>query len=85
MPQSQLLPDGRVLISGSDPQTPGFPEEMRVEVYIPPYLTQGRTQPSFTVDQKDWNYGESYTIHVTLHHGTTSTMRVSLMAGRLSP
>lgn len=27
-----LLPDGRVLVSGSDPQTPGFPEEFRVEV-----------------------------------------------------
>jgi hypothetical protein len=30
-----LLPDGRVLISGSDPQTPGLPEEPRIEVYNP--------------------------------------------------
>ncbi|PIL32445.1 hypothetical protein GSI_05147 [Ganoderma sinense ZZ0214-1] len=79
--ESTLLPDGRVLISGSDPQSPQFPEEMRVEVYIPPYLTDGRKQPSFTVDQKDWTYGGSYTIHVQLFQGTTSTMRVSLIAG----
>ena len=69
------------MISGSDPQTPGFPEEMRVEVYIPPYLNDGRTQPSFTVDEKDWEYGGSYTIHVQLFEGTTDTMRVSMIAG----
>ncbi|KAI0667510.1 hypothetical protein C8Q78DRAFT_1105323 [Trametes maxima] len=79
--ESTLLPDGRVLISGSDPETPGFPEETRVEVYIPPYLTDGRVQPSFTVDEQDWAYGGTYTIHVNLHQGTTSTMRVSLIAG----
>ena len=53
-----------------------------MEVYIPPYLTDGRKQPSFTVDQKDWAYGGSYTIHVQLLQGTTSTMRVSLIAGK---
>lgn len=30
--QAILLPDGRVLISGSDPQTPGLNEEFRIEV-----------------------------------------------------
>lgn len=30
--EATLLPDGRVLISGSDPQTPGFNEEFRIEV-----------------------------------------------------
>lgn len=29
-----LLPDGRVLVSGSDPQSPVFPEEFRVEVCL---------------------------------------------------
>ena len=57
---------------------------MRVEVYIPPYLTDGRQQPSFTVDQQDWEYGGSYTIQVTLNEGTTDTMRVSLIAGGFS-
>ncbi|RPD53575.1 galactose oxidase [Lentinus tigrinus ALCF2SS1-7] len=82
--EATLLPDGRVLISGSDPESPQFPEEMRVEVYIPPYLNQGFTQPSFTVDEKDWEYGGSYTIHVTLHQGTTANMRVSMIAATSS-
>lgn len=85
----QLLNDGRVLISGSDPQTFNpdgtaiFPEELRLEVYVPPYLSQGLTQPKFTIQQTDWAYGGSYQIQVNLFHGTTSTMRVSLMAGML--
>lgn len=54
---------------------------MRIEVYIPPYLNEGRTQPNFTVAETEWNYGGSYDIEVNLHHGTTDTMRVSLIAG----
>ncbi|KAF7333204.1 hypothetical protein MVEN_02386300 [Mycena venus] len=75
-----LLPDARVLVSGSDPQTPQYPEEMRIEAYYPPYLTQGRVQPSFTIATTDWAYGSSHPIVVTLHQGTTSTMKVSLVA-----
>ncbi|KAI0808290.1 hypothetical protein C8Q74DRAFT_1189458 [Fomes fomentarius] len=80
----RLLPDGRVLVSGSDPESPQFPEETRVEVYIPPYLNEGRTQPSFTVDEKDWEYGGSYTFHVNLPRGPISNMRVSLIAATSS-
>ena len=86
----QLLYDGRVLISGSDPQTnypngtAKFPEEMRIEVYIPPYLNEGRTQPNFTITETDWEYGGQYEINVNLFHGDTSTMRVSLIAGKYS-
>ena len=50
-------------------------------MYIPPYLTQGFTQPSFTIATTDWAYGGNYQIAVTLHHGTTATMKVSLIAG----
>jgi hypothetical protein len=32
--EATLLPDGRVLISGSDPQTPGLPEELRIHPAI---------------------------------------------------
>lgn len=84
----QLLQDGRVLISGSDPQTNNpdgtikFPEEFRVEVYIPPYLNEGRIQPSYNLTQNDWVYGGSYPITVHLPQGTTDTMRVSLIAGK---
>ncbi|KAJ6589404.1 copper radical oxidase [Mycena capillaripes] len=79
-----LLPDGRVLISGSDPEDNLNPEEFRIEVYIPPYLVQGRTQPSFNITNTDWAYGSQHTITVTLHQGTTSTMKVSLIAATSS-
>lgn len=54
---------------------------MRIEVYIPPYLNEGRTQPNFTVNETNWQYGGKYEINVNLFHGTTDTMRVSLIAG----
>ncbi|KAJ6514787.1 glyoxal oxidase N-terminus-domain-containing protein [Mycena vulgaris] len=79
-----LLPDGRVLVSGSDPLTPVNPEEHRIEVYIPPYLAQGFTQPSFNLTDTDWAYGSNHKIEVTLHHGTPSTMKVSLIAATSS-
>ncbi|KAF8129080.1 copper radical oxidase-like protein [Boletus edulis] len=82
--EATLLPDGRVLVSGSDPQTPGYPEELRIEVYIPPYLNRGLKQPTFTISQTDWALGGQYQIVVTLFQGTTSTMRVSLVAASSS-
>ncbi|KAJ9116297.1 hypothetical protein QFC22_004737 [Naganishia vaughanmartiniae] len=77
-----LLHDGRVLVTGSDPQDPEFPEEFRVEVYVPPYLTDGRTQPQFTIaaGQTDWAYGSSHSITVTRNTGAVGSMRVSLVA-----
>jgi hypothetical protein len=77
--EATLLPDGRVLISGSDPQTPGLPEELRIEVYIPPYLSQGFQQPIVTVQNTDWAYGGQYQITVQLFQGTVGGMRVSLV------
>ncbi|KAF8623873.1 hypothetical protein AX17_007275 [Amanita inopinata Kibby_2008] len=88
--EATLLPDGRVLVSGSDPQTIDangnaiYPEEFRVEVYYPPYLSQGLKQPEFSITNKDWAYGGQYTIDVTLYQGTTSTMRVSLITATSS-
>ncbi|GJE95268.1 DUF1929 domain-containing protein [Phanerochaete sordida] len=57
---------------------------MRIEVYIPPYLSEGRTQPNFTIQETDWSYGGQYDIDVNLFHGTTSTMRVSMIAATSS-
>jgi hypothetical protein len=76
--EATLLPDGRVLISGSDPLTPGLPEELRIEVYIPPYLNQGLTQPVVTVPNTDWAYGGEYQITAQLFQG--QTIRISLLA-----
>jgi hypothetical protein len=82
--EATLLPDGRVLISGSDPETPGLPEELRIEVYIPPYLNQGFKQPVLTVPVTDWAYGQQYQITVQLFQGKTSGMRVSLIGATSS-
>lgn len=76
--EASLLPDGRVMLSGSDPQTSGLLEELRIEVYIPPYLSQGLTQPTVTVPNTDWAYGGQYQINVKLFQG--QAMRVSLVA-----
>lgn len=79
-----LLNDGRVLVSGSDPETPGFPQEYRVEVYIPPYLSNGLKQPVVNATVTNWAYGSSNQIKVQLFQGTTSTMKVSLVSGEQS-
>jgi hypothetical protein len=78
--ESILLQDGRVLVSGSDPQDGVHPEEYRVEVFVPPYLLSGLTPPTFTIAKTDWAYGDQVSITVQLFQGTTSTMRISLLA-----
>lgn len=77
-----LLQDGRVLVTGSDPEDPRFPQEYRVEVYIPPYLSSGLPQPTYNIENTDWAYNGTYSISVHLLSGSTSTMRVSLIAGK---
>jgi hypothetical protein len=80
------MQDGRVLISGSDPEDGTHPEEFRVEVFTPPYLLKGNTQPTFTIvnNAKDWAYGGTYTVNVQLFQGTTSTVKFSLIGGVVS-
>ena len=78
--EAVLLQDGRVLVSGSDPEDARYPQEYRVEVFLPPYLLSGLKQPNVTVPKTDFAYGETFTIEVELFQGTTADMRVSLMA-----
>jgi hypothetical protein len=86
--EATLLPDGRVLVTGSDPNPDKpfngpFPEEFRVEVYVPPYLAAGQKQPTFSVPVKDWAYGGQYTLeNVQLFMG--GNPRVSLIAATSS-
>jgi hypothetical protein len=77
--EAVLLQDGRVLITGSDPQDAQFPQEYRVEVFLPPYLLNGATRPSFTIQNKDWSYSQQITIDVTLPSGNAHGVRVSLL------
>ncbi|KAK3940061.1 glyoxal oxidase-like protein [Diplogelasinospora grovesii] len=53
------LLDGRVLISGSDPEDGVNPEEYRIEVFVPPYLLNGKPRPTFTIANKDWSWGQA--------------------------
>lgn len=80
-----LLQDGRVLVSGSDPNpdtpdTGPFPEEYRVEIYVPPYLASGQKQPSFNITNTDWTYGETVTITNVVTHQKAGT-KISLLGG----
>ncbi len=83
--EAVLLNDGRIIVSGSDPEdAPIHPQEYRIEVYTPPYLSTGLTQPTFNITNTDWAYGEQVEITVKLFQGTTSTLRVSLIGGMSS-
>ena len=76
--EATLLQDGRVLVSGSDPQDPRFNQEYRLELFYPPYLTTGLPQPQFVLTERDWEYGASYTFVVS--SSTSLNFRVSLIA-----
>ena len=79
-----LLPDGRVLVSGSDPEDVRFPQEYRVETFTPPYLmgTRTATRPtfSFITNSTNWTYGENIQLSVQVNDGgPISAVKVSLM------
>jgi Glyoxal oxidase N-terminus/Domain of unknown function (DUF1929) len=76
--ESILLADGRVLVSGSDPEDPRYPQEYRVEVFVPPYLLSGAVRPNFTVTDTDWAYGQTVSFFVSTASGSTANMKVSL-------
>lgn len=66
------LLDGRVLISGSNPEDGVNPEEYRVEVFVPPYLLSGLPRPTFAITNKDWAYGQiniPFTLGVAQRNG----------------
>lgn len=71
-----LLDDGRVLVSGSNPQDVRFPEEYRVEVFIPPYLMGNPTRPTVSFATKDWAYGGTYSFTVDQTVSKVSIMGV---------
>jgi len=82
--EAVLMDDGRVLVSGSDPQSqapgPMYPEEMRVEVFIPPYyLAMNKaTRLAFTLANGVESYGYGATITIAITNGGP-VARVSLL------
>jgi hypothetical protein len=94
--ESITLLDGRVLVSGSDPQDGTNPQEYRVETFTPPYLKSGKPIPSFTIANKDWAYGQTVSfslggaaqngaIEVSLLGSVSSTHGNSMGARTLFP
>jgi hypothetical protein len=77
--ETVLLPDGRVLISGSDPETynyePDFPQEYRTEIFTPPYLMGNPIVPVFSNADKFWEYRSNHIITVT----TGTVAKISLI------
>jgi hypothetical protein len=63
-----LLPDARVVTAGGNPEGGTHvqwdedpEEEMRIEIFRPPYLFKG-TRPSITTVQEEWKYGQTVEI-----------------------
>ena len=64
-----LLPDGRVVAAGGNPEggqsvawePPDPQEEMRIEVFSPPYLFQG-PRPVISAVPTEWRYGQALAI-----------------------
>jgi hypothetical protein len=76
------LLDGRVMVSGSDPQDQINPEEYRVEVFSPPYLLSNLPRPTFSILNTDWGYGD--TVPFKLTSGNPTNVRVSLLGSVVS-
>jgi hypothetical protein len=72
-----LLQDGRVLVSGSDPEGAPYVQEYRVEVFIPPYLMGNATQPTYLINNNKTSYEYGDTITITMLGG--SAAKISLM------
>ncbi|KAJ4337389.1 hypothetical protein N0V87_004712 [Didymella glomerata] len=87
--EAVLMDDGRVLVTGSDPQDDRVdangvqlhPQEYRYEVYIPPYLASGAARPAFTLQNNDWTNGAEYQFTVT---AGSANIRVSLLGSEAS-
>ncbi|KAJ3170057.1 hypothetical protein HDU87_000469 [Geranomyces variabilis] len=64
-----LLPDGTVMISGSDQQTgandAGTQFEYQAEIYTPPYLHNGSARPAITAAPGVVNLNQQFTISYT--------------------
>lgn len=82
--ESILLSDGRVLVSGSDPEDTRFPQEYRIETFSPPYMFSEIPAPEFTIEDIDWDYGETVTINITSHTSPIGDLVVSLLAADTS-
>jgi hypothetical protein len=80
--EAVLMDDGRVLVSGSDPQDLKHPQEHRLEVFLPPYILSGAAQPTFELPQNDWIWEADYAFTITSSSG--GAVKVSLLGSESS-
>jgi hypothetical protein len=78
--EAALLPDGSVIVSGSDPEDPNYPQEYRHERFSPPYLLSGAQRPAFAVGNSNWSYGGTYAIKVK--SASMLNLSISLVGGK---
>ncbi|KAK8133479.1 glyoxal oxidase N-terminus-domain-containing protein [Apiospora sp. TS-2023a] len=76
--EAVLMSDGRILVSGSDPEDEKHPQEHRLEYFSPDYILSGAPKPTFTIANKDWAYGATVSFQLTSTSG--GAIRVSLLA-----
>jgi hypothetical protein len=73
-----LLADGRVMVSGSDPQDGDG-------VHSEEYFLSGLPQPTFNLSNTDWGYGESVTFNITSNSmASTNEIKISLLGAVVS-
>jgi len=80
---ASLLPDGRILLAGSNPNndvtTVKYPTEYRTEYLSPPYVTQ--TRPTYTGIPATINFGTTFNLSVTIPSGVSSVTVVLMDFG----
>lgn len=80
--EAVLFIDGTIIVSGSDPRDPNYPQEYRHETFTPPYLQAGLQRPAFAIGNNQWNYGGQYAIKAK--SPSMANLRFSMLAGSSS-
>ncbi|XP_058099446.1 aldehyde oxidase GLOX [Magnolia sinica] len=88
---ANLLPDGRILIAGSNPHYfykfgGEFPTELRLEAFSPEYLSPDRTnlRPAIVEMPVTFRYGESFVLTVTVPLPVVGIIEVNLASAPFS-
>lgn len=78
------------MISGSTPNADAnavnvlYPNELRLELYTPPYLVNGYARPTFTLTKNSWGYGELVTASAVIPSGNLQNLNAVLITNGLS-
>lgn len=88
---ANLLPDGRVLVAGSNPHhfykfQGAFPTELRLEAFSPEYLSPDRAnlRPAIVSAPEKVRYGEPFQVEVTVELPVVGILEVNLASAPFS-